>query len=172
MSNKVVLDYHGLIDFGTIQVLLRRVKDIFSIIDVDKSVKKKVFNIMVECLENILKHSNEVSFYDYDFDIVYPKISIIENGNKFIITTQNSLQNINKEKLTNSIDALNKLDKEQLKKYYENRIFNTQISEKGGAGLGLIDIVLKSENNIEYNIEQIDEKISLFKQTIIILKKK
>ena len=165
------MEYHGVIDFETIQVLLNRVKDVFNMMSVNKLVKKRVFNIMVECLENMLKHTQELSFIDYDFDVVYPKISINEDEEKFEIISQNTLLNKDIVKLKENIDNLNALDKERLKKHYENRIFNTKISNKGGAGLGLIDIVMKSENKIDYEFIKIDEVISIFKQRIIILKK-
>jgi hypothetical protein len=38
----------------------------------------------------------------------------------------------------------------------------TAISEKGGAGLGFIDIARKTGNPLEYHFEPIDEKNSFF----------
>jgi hypothetical protein len=47
---------------------------------------------------------------------------------------------------------------------------NGELSEKGGGGLGLIDIAKKSRNKLQYSFREIDEDYSFFTLTVKILK--
>lgn len=131
------------------------------------SVKKKLFNIIVECLDNIQKHTDALnsqialhsrikqsvdhSFFSFDFNDEY-----------YVIKTKNVIQNEFIDNLKIKVDRINQLDKEGLKKHYEQVILEGEISSKGGAGLGLIDIALKSNNKLEYKFEAIDDQYSFF----------
>ena len=44
----------------------------------------------------------------------------------------------------------------------ELKTWKTSISSKGGAGLGIIDMALKSGNKFEYSFNQIDDSNSFF----------
>ena len=47
---------------------------------------------------------------------------------------------------------------------------NGKLSEKGGGGLGLIDIAKKSRNKLQYSFKEIDDDYSFFTLTVNILK--
>ena len=50
----------------------------------------------------------------------------------------------------------------ELKIKYLAKLNSTKLSDKGGAGLGLMDIARKSGKKLEYDFENISEKISFF----------
>ncbi len=50
------------------------------------------------------------------------------------------------------MEQINNLDKDGLKDLYKEIIKNTTISEKGGAGLGFVDMARKSGQPLEYSI--------------------
>ena len=60
------------------------------------------------------------------------------------------------------IDNINSLDKDGLKELHKFKMRETAISEKGGAGLGFIDIARKTGNPLEYHFEPIDADNSFF----------
>ena len=47
---------------------------------------------------------------------------------------------------------------------------NGEMSDKGGGGLGFIDIAKKSGEKLNYHIRKIDEKYSFFTLTVKIIK--
>lgn len=125
----------------------------------DKSVKRRVFHVMVECLQNMTKHSD-----DYDEE------DRIGNG-LFIVGKKNGVWNvitankINKEKIENlksSIDQINEMTKEELNTLYKKQIREGSISEKGGAGLGLIDIARKTGRKLEYQFLPLENREDYF----------
>ena len=68
----------------------------------------------------------------------------------------------NVEKLDQRLKKINSLDKEDLRDYYREVLGNGSVSNKGTAGLGMIDIARKSGNKLEYEFLDIDEEFSFF----------
>jgi hypothetical protein len=127
--------------------------------DIDGTVlpiKKKVFNVLIECLQNISYHA-EVQNNSRD-----GLIMIGRNGNAFIVYSSNLVANENVEELKGKIETINAATKEQLTQMYRDLISAPHHSEKGTAGLGLIDIAKKSGSKIEYLFSPFDEKRSYF----------
>ena len=60
------------------------------------------------------------------------------------------------------LQKINSLDKEHLREYYREVLGNGAITEKGTAGLGMIDIARKSGNKLEYEFLEIDKYFSFF----------
>lgn len=160
----VILEYKGIIDIEKIEDLISKTKEKLQNVEIKNQVKKKTINILVECLENIHKYST-----DKDIEKNYlPEVSVFYNNDFITIESKNPIDKSNIEKLEKHIELVNNYDKENLKKLYEEVISNGNLSEKGGAGLGLIDIALKSNNKIEYSFSEIDSELYYFEMKIVI----
>lgn len=131
----------------------------------EPSVKRKVFNVVVECLQNIVKHGESSAEAGNFCSAVF---MIGRQGNEYIIASGNPLSNKDVKKLKNKLDQVNKLDKGGLKQLYKNIIKNTTLSDKGGAGLGFIDMARKSGQKFEYEFSSIDHERSFFSLKITI----
>ena len=168
-QRQVIINYEGSFKFDTIEKLLSATKADLTAKETNIKTKKRVLNIMVECLENIYKHAekiiNESHFNKEDFNKFY-KFVLEKEDNNFYITAANPILNKNVEVIKNKIEEANSLDKEQLKELYASKINNSMISERGGAGLGIIDIALKSENKIKYTFTKIDDFFSYYELKI------
>ncbi len=175
VDKKVILSYNGHFKFETIQFLIYKAKKEMDAMGTDIPIKKKVVNIMVECLENIHKHGNSLPEGEFEPEILkkYTSQFIFEiQGEDYFIRTGNIILNSTIENIKRKVDQVNQLDREGLKKLYEQVITKTTISKKGGAGLGIIDMALKSNNKIEYNFEKINKQLSYYEIKLKISKKK
>jgi hypothetical protein len=78
------------------------------------------------------------------------------------------INNINVKELVEDINHINTLDKVELKSLYLKKLDNGQISKKGGAGLGLIIMAMKSKNKISCESFKVNNEFSmvLFKTKI------
>ncbi len=124
------------------------------------SVQKKVFHVMVECLQNISKHSESTpneSAKDGRGIFMVSKAATEYN-----VTTGNIIKNENVEKLRSILENINKQDKNGLNKLYKQQMREGKISERGGAGLGFIDIARKTGQKLLYSFLSIDSKNSFF----------
>lgn len=124
-------------------------------------IKKRVYHVMVECLQNIGKHSDNIESGEPETpgNGIF-MVSKSEEG--FSVITGNPIANSKIEEITTLLNKLNAMDEEGIKAYYKQKIVESRLSEKGGAGLGFIDIVKKTGNKIEFHFERINEITSFF----------
>ena len=125
----------------------------------DGKTKKKVFNIMVECLQNICKHAEDNKEAKINRSAIF---MVGFEDSEYFICTGNPIKNENVELLKMKLSEINNLDKEGLKALYMEVVSKGAISDKGGAGLGLIDIARKSGKKLEYSFEDMNEDFSFF----------
>jgi len=135
----------------------------------NSSVQRKVFHVMVECLQNISKHADTYE------DIYASKdgrgIFIVhKSDNKYSITTGNVISQDKIPGLKKLLDHINSLDKDGLKQLHKKQIKEGRLSEKKGAGLGFIDIARKTGNKLIYNFKELNDKNSFFILTSTILR--
>jgi len=130
----------------------------------DTTVKKKVFHVMVECLQNLSKHSEEFepSSSGYAGNGIFIVGKLGDENSDYHIITGNAVDNSKVEDLKALLDKINELDKDGLKELFKKQMREGSLSEKGGAGLGLIDIARKTEEKLEYHFHPIDETNSFF----------
>ncbi len=125
------------------------------------TVQKKVFHVMVECLQNISKHADEYGTNDYIFS--GRGIFLVAKGEEeYSVTTGNTVENTKIPDLKKLLEQVNSLDKEELTELYKKQIKEGRLSEKGGAGLGFIDIKRKTGRNLDYHFLPINEETSFF----------
>lgn len=124
-------------------------------------LKKRVFSIMVECLQNITRHQTVEGEEFGDSNI--PGIFMIQRKNDgYFITSGNVVPNNNKPKLQSQLEKINSLEQDELKEYYKQILEDGSISDRGGAGLGLIEMARKSGNKLSFDFAKVNEDISYF----------
>ena len=155
-AQKIVLAYGGEIKNGV-------VSNVISILDnsleteTNLSLKRRVLQVVVECIQNIERHSSEfVEAQSKSSFLVFKK------ENDYVVSFCNKISNDNITNLTQKIEKINALTKDELTSYYKSSLRDNTISDKGGAGLGLIEICRKSGSKISYLFEPIDETNSNF----------
>ncbi len=122
-------------------------------------IRKRVYHVMVESLQNITRHQIEPLEIEY----FNRGICFIQNkGTKYFITTGNLILNENIESLRWKLEKVNSLEPDELKDLYKKVLITGEMSDKGGAGLGLIDIARKSGNKLQYDFHTIDNIYSYF----------
>ena len=126
------------------------------------TVQRKVFNVMVECLQNISKHADTISEEGDDSKERRGIVIISKTDDGYNIITGNVVKTAKVSDLQASLELINSLDKEGLSNLYKQQIVEGRISEKGGAGLGLIDIAKKSGEKLGYQFKEINSSVSFF----------
>lgn len=121
-------------------------------------VKKRVYLIMVEGLQNITRHQ-ELTEFEKNNQAIF---LIQKIGSQYHVTTGNAITNDRIEMLSSQIEKVNSLNEDELKVYYREVLTKGKISEKGGAGLGLIEMARKSGNKLLYKFQQVDDRESFF----------
>ncbi|MDD2550631.1 MAG: SiaB family protein kinase [Bacteroidales bacterium] len=124
----------------------------------ERSVQRKVYHVMVETLQNMNKHSDEIRSGN-----IGSGLFIIGKKNEtYYVITSNVVARKHKADLEDALNTVNNATKDELKEMYKKQIKEGRMSKKGGAGLGLIDIVRKTGEKINYHFLQLDEKNFFF----------
>lgn len=164
---EVILGYKGIVTFENIDPLLEKLKKLPAYLAIKKSVRKRLYSIFVECIENIDKHTIAESILVND-KIMEPYINLCKQDEKYIINTGNVIRIKNIDRLRNRLEQINRQDKEGLKASYTEIINKEYISEVEGAGLGLITVALKAEGNIHHSFTPLNDQYSYFEMKIIL----
>jgi len=165
-NNNVKLIYEGEISHDIIKAFTVLTENDLKAKKEANPTQKKVFNIMVECLQNISKHADSL-------EDISPKngrgiLLVSETDKNYQITTGNVLKTEYVEAIKTNIDNVNHLSKEELRDLFKKKLSSGRLSDKGGAGLGFIDIRRKSNNKLEYDFSKIsDDKVFYILNTVI-----
>ncbi len=160
-KNNILLSFKGDITSELLTSILTIMENKMENMQEEPKMKKKVYNVLVECLQNLYHHMDDVA--DAAGDINRSAIFMIGKvNNAYTITTGNYILGENVNGLKGRLDEVNALSKEELKEYYKKVLNNGEMSLKGGGGLGMIDIARKTGEKLEYNFLEIDNKVSFF----------
>lgn len=167
-KNNVIMMYEGEFSQEITKSFLSMTETNFQTSHVNEIVIKKVYNIMMEVLQNICKH--EFKYTEEQADKSASLFIISENETAYQIITGNAIQKTVTSIITEKINKVNSLDQDGLKQLYKEARLNSTISEVGGAGLGFIDIARKSGNPISYHFTTINNDLCYFLQMVTVNK--
>lgn len=154
LSNGITLVYLGVFSHDITKMFTSMAED-----DMDKnnekiSTKRRVYHVMVETLQNMNKHSDEIS---ESGNIGRGLFMIGKKEECYYIITSNKVSEEKKEQLESALELINASSKDELKEMYRQQIKHGKLSEKGGAGLGLIDIARKTTGKHDFQFIPFDD---------------
>lgn len=159
VDNRLILVYEGEFTQEITKSVLSMAERNLEYMEEESTTKKKVFNVMVECLQNICKHTDKVSEDKIWNSAIF---MIAKDEEYYSIVSGNAIENSFIPSLEERLSQINSLDKEGLKALYKDMLKSSQLSAKGGAGLGFVDIARKSGQKLEYSFEPINDQTSFF----------
>jgi hypothetical protein len=158
-------DSHLLLSFvsnftrAKFEVILELVKESVNKPEIPYILQTRIYAVSVECLDNILKYINSVK-QDNLPDKFKSKLFVIsESEDCYTIRTGSYVLNDQKEVLNKQINKINTLSQAELKKLYIKTLLS---AGPEGGGVGIIEMAVKSNNNISYFFFEETENISLF----------
>jgi hypothetical protein len=167
--NNVILSYKGNVNSDVINHVLDTVEDKMVEVNEQSKLRKKVYNVLVESLQNLYHHVDRVpeDFEDQTAE-KYGLLVVQRVDNGYKIITGNFVHADNIEKLEEKIKRINRSSHEEIKELYKFILNHQRISAKGGGGLGLVDIARKTGNKLDYTFEKYNDKYSFFYLNILV----
>lgn len=169
-AKRILFCYSGPIDQASIEGVGSTLRKNLEFEEAGNVITISVFSIFIEQVQNILNYSAEkLSRSEYDDDL---KIGIVvigheENGNYFVYCG-NRVYNKDISKLSENIDLLKNLNKDELKALYKERRKMEPAPGSKGASLGLIEMARKAVKPLEHSFETIDDVFSFFSIKVIV----
>ena len=160
-SENIILSFKGSVTAELLTSILLITETKLKKIDDKPIVKKKVFNILVECLQNVYHHFDEPNSENGSGQSAI--LMIGKEVDNYFILTGNHILAEKVDDLKRRLEQINSLSKAEIKQLYREVLLdNSEFTEKGGAGLGLIDIMRKSGQKIGFDFHLVDDKYSFF----------
>jgi hypothetical protein len=118
--------------------------------------RKRLFMFVLESLQNMAKHGDHLHHGDMSL-VTYSKT---ENG--YTITTGNIIAADHVSNLKSRLEYVNKVDIKEIKNLYKQILDTAEFSKKGGAGLGLFEMAIKTGNKLDYDFIPVDKDYYYF----------
>jgi hypothetical protein len=158
----VILYFRGQLGFDTISDLIRILKVKIRERHVSFVVYKKILMLMIESLENIIRYHEHLDGSSCIIINNPPEFQIYSENDQYIIESLNAIKNTDISNLDEKLKVLNDLNKQSIKDLYKTTITNGKFTEKGGAGLGIIEMAKITDEKLVFSFSPIDEHFSYF----------
>jgi hypothetical protein len=164
-----IIYYKGNIDSELINKVLDSVETKLVTGNEHSKLRKKVYNVLVESLQNLYHHVDKVpdDFEDQSSE-KYGILAVNKVDSGYKIITGNFIQTDNVEKLEEKIKRINRSSHEEITELYKFILNHQRISSKGGGGLGLVDIARKTGNKLDYQFKKYNDKSTFFYLNILV----
>ncbi len=166
----VILAYKGSISAELITNVLATIESKLGDINESTKTRKKIYNVLVEALQNLFHHievppicANEV-LEDKFAVFIFSKV----NQTDYKLSTGNFVKNGKVQLLKDRMDQINYLTQDELKVLYKLILNNEEFSDKGGGGLGMIDMARKTGSKLVYKFHTFDNEFAFFCLDVII----
>ncbi len=162
----VLLAYKGSITSELINEVLEAVEEKLEKVNEAGKMRKKLYNVLVESLQNLYHHIEETHEGIEGLEPKFGVLVVQRDNEQYKVITGNFISNKKIKFLQEKIDKINSMTKDELKDLYKFILNHQKISAKGGGGLGLVDIARKTGKDMTYEFFNYNENYSFFNLTI------
>ncbi|UXP31277.1 SiaB family protein kinase [Reichenbachiella agarivorans] len=164
-NENILLMYKGAITFDLVTSVIETLDRKVAQVETDKKVQKLFYSAAVEVVHNLYHHMDEIKGqFDgvSDYDAKSGLITVLAKEKYYNILTGNFIPTKNTYDLKAKIDEVNTTDKDGLRALYKETLSNGQFSDKGTAGLGLIQLARKTGEKLNYKFDKVNSEYSYF----------
>ncbi len=162
-ENKIYMIWSGHLNAGIGEEVLSLTEAKLTEEDIESALRRRVFNIMIEILENVSKYNpGKEAEHKYGMPIVLVRL---EKG-KFLLTTGNLILNSQVVDLKDKLDKINSFGKEELKTLFYESLSSQSIDTDSTGNMGLISMARKSGSKLNYQFEKVNDLYSYFMLTV------
>ena len=156
-DQSILVSHFGVFSQNLVASLTDGIENLLVSIGDKRIVIKRMFSILIEGLQNLRLHG------ELDSQGVQSGFLILANDDDhYKLILANIIKSEDVPTITSYIESINNYTKEELKAKYTSVLSNEFLSEKGGAGLGLITTRIKSGNPLGFELLDLDEGYDLF----------
>ncbi|HET8860452.1 SiaB family protein kinase [Marivirga sp.] len=159
-NEQLLLAYQGIITDSLTNNLLTIAENKLAMTEYNSRIKKKVFNILVEVLQNIYHNQTELKSSSGNYQEI--SVMVVKDSQKYHVISGNYITTKNKAFLKQRIEEINQLNSEELRSKYRSKLDEGVFSEKGRAGLGIMDMIRKSGEPLDFDFKSINKDFTYF----------
>lgn len=161
VEEDIVFSFSGMISQSLTSFMVETAKTQIEERGEDSKLTRSMFLIAVEQLQNIMSYSKEKDIQE-DSKYISPGIMVIgfnKEKQKYYVSSSNEIIETDKVKVSQKIDYINSLEKDELRKYLREKLRSAEDKHDRGAGVGFIEMAKRSSEKLEYSFEMVESKI-------------
>ncbi|MFC3282388.1 biofilm regulation protein kinase SiaB [Litchfieldella rifensis] len=167
LQQRIMLCFNGPISRSLIEEIGNALRNYLNSQQTTPSAAMDVFAAYIEMTQNI-RHYARLQGYDEESASATVAVAKNEQGH-YLVSAGNLVEREDGERLVATIDALARLDKQELKKAYKQQLRQPrEAASCSGAGLGLLDIARKSSEPMQASLTALPDGRGFFSLTAII----
>jgi len=162
----IIISYKGPVTARILNEISKEIRNIFSD---DRVTRRKMVSIFIELAQNVSFYSVEFNRFGTNTDRV-GTIVLFEEEEKYTLITGNLIKSEDVEELKEQCQIVNSLNHEELRCYKrEQRDLPPNVKSRG-AGIGIIQAALLSNNRLEVEVREVNEDTSFFAISVFLKK--
>lgn len=169
-AKNIIFYYSGPIAHASIEGVAQTLRKNLEYEEAGNMTSQAVFSVFIEQMQNILNYSAERLTHTEIIknELRVGAVVIGHNQIGYYILCGNKIYNSDITDLTEKIESVCHMSKEELKVLYKERRRMEPLSGSKGAGLGIIEMARRSSEPLKYNFYQIDNNFSFFTIRVVV----
>jgi hypothetical protein len=165
----IMLSFRGEMTDELLGAILNVMETKLSKVENCLKARKRVFNVLVECMQNLYHHNENTKTAEEGIEQVPSGIVMVaENEEGYSVVTGNIVTSVSAQLLGEKLRQVNNMSRDELKMHYQKILANGKRSDKGGGGLGIIDIARKSGKPLQYGFVPYGKVNQFFSLNVIV----
>ena len=160
-KEKQIFCYSGAMHFNDVILLKELIEKILLVHDVENKQRRKLINILIEALQNTYIHG--AGRIDASEKAGQECMLLLGKENQdFFIVLGNLIKKERVRELEEKLQKLIKMEINEIRELYLETLNKGELTEKGGASLGLVRMFIDSAKNSYYKFDEVDEYHAFF----------
>jgi hypothetical protein len=169
LPGESIVRFEGLVTQQKILSMVTSLELYFDWTGENAGVRRKLIHAMVESLQNIVRHSEKT--FEGTAGLHTSIFLLNQEPHRYTISSGNPVASAKADLLTEEIQKINLLDQQGLRREYLDSIQSPCFTEKGGAGVGLVDIARRSGEKLKCNVQVLSKNYSFFSLKVNVSRK-
>lgn len=153
-EHKLLYRHEGPLDMENLPYIVQTMDRLLHSEGLRPPFRRKVVSALIELAQNIIR-------YGAPDEVRPPLLSLARSEKGFVLTAKNLVHYSQEIFLRSYLTNLMEMSRDDLEKLYNTTLTEGSMSEKGGAGLGLVQVIFKADE-FSYELTPADEQYSWF----------
>jgi hypothetical protein len=156
-KHNFMLSYRGAFSQDMVKSIISLTEKRINEEEHNTAIKKRVFNVMVECLQNICNTNIEQNKSNSKSLFMFGK-----NEDEYRVYSGSVIENDKVDSLKSKLESIKHMSSDELKNLYVTLLSTSKFIDNLGIALGLIDVAKKTGNKISFSFSKMNEEETFF----------
>ena len=151
VTHQFVMSIMGSFNQGLLLSLLNITDKKLSSLEIDTTIKKKIFHFMIECAQNLSKLEQNDEFTGDNIFLIG------KNNDQYTVHLGSVMKTAETDNIQKLLDTVNGLETDEVKTKFYSELVTKELANQNPLLMSLLDISKKTKEKIHYEVIRIDE---------------